>query len=65
MKEFEKWLKDDAKKVLPIATDYYHLITIEDAAEKAWKAALEWGKNLVERLGQDALWDIEEELKDE
>lgn len=71
MQAFEEWLENDARKVLPITAEDYHLITIEDAAEKAWRASLEWTLNRInyhyddEFENSDIVKDIKKELKDE
>lgn len=61
MCELEKWLKEKGYNT-PAHNDAYELGVL-DGAKEGWIAALKWVLPVVERLEQEACYDIENEIK--
>ena len=59
MKAFEEWRKEHC-----IESGRLYDVETGQKCEKAWRGALEWTLPIIERLGQEACYDIEEELED-
>lgn len=71
MKQCQKWWNEEQTEETEeeFLAKHGELTTQEQVidvlVEAVWRAALEWTLPIIERLGQEACYDIEEELKND